>query len=89
MITIMFFNSFTQDLTLVRKSDNDAIFRANAADVGEVDIRKILWFLPHVIPSDMDKMSMYKTVESKAVVPIAYRARQCDTITIPQSTTFD
>ena len=30
-------------------------------------------------------MNLYKTIESKAV---AFRARQCDTITVPQSTTF-
>ena len=44
--------------------------------------------MPHVIPSDMEKMQLYKTIESKASLAVAYRARQCDTITVPQSTTF-
>src|SRR5688572_12541915 len=79
-------------LTLVRKSDDDAIFRlaaaAGAHEAGKVDVSKISWFMPHVTPSDMEKMALYKTIESKASIPVAYRARQCDTITVPQSTTF-
>ena len=82
-------------LTLVRKSDDDAIFRARGADdaatlaaAGKIDVSKISWFMPHVIPSDMQRMELYKTIESKATIPVAYRARQCDTITVPVATTF-
>lgn len=76
-------------LTLVRKSDNDAIFRAHAADAGKVNIDRISWFMPHIIPADLEKMQLYKTIESKATLPLAFRARQCDTIPVPQSTTFN
>lgn len=79
---------FKHTLTLVRKADDDAIFRANAAGAGKVNLDKISLFIPHVIPSDMERMQLYKTIESKATLPVAYRARQCDTITVPQSTTF-
>src|SRR5688572_14922041 len=45
-------------LTLVRKSDDDAIFRlaaaAGAHEAGKVDVSKISWFMPHVTPSDME-----------------------------------
>ena len=75
-------------LTLVRKSDDDAIYRAANAAAGKVNIDKISWFVPHVIPSDMEKLELYKTIESKVSLPCAYRARQCDTITVPRSTTF-
>src|ERR1043165_2607277 len=87
-------------LTLVRKADDDAIFKAGAiaavgnvaaaaaVDAGKVDLSKISWFMPHVTPSDMERMQLQKTIESKASLPVAYRARQCDTITVPQSTTF-
>src|SRR6218665_3415181 len=87
-----------QTLTLVRRSDDDAIYRAlTAADadaaaiaaaVGKVNIDKISWFMPRVIPSDMQRMQLYKTIESKATLPVAYHARHCDTITVPESTTF-
>ena len=35
-------------LTLVRKSNDDAIFRANAADAGKVSLDKISWFVRHI-----------------------------------------
>ena len=79
---------FKHTLTLVRKADDEAIFRANAAGAGKVNVDKISLFMPHVIPSDMERMQLYKTIESKVTLPVAYRARQCDTITVPQSTTF-
>ena len=79
---------FKHTLTLVRKSDDDAIFRANGVDAGKVNLDKISLFMPHAIPSDMEKMQLYKTIESKATLSVAYRARQCDTITVPRSTTF-
>lgn len=79
---------FKHTITLVRKSDDDAIFRADGVDAGKVNLDKISLFMPHVIPSDMEKMQLYKTIESKATLSVAYRARQCDTITVPQSTSF-
>jgi len=75
-------------LTLVRKSDDDAIFRANAADVGKFSLNKISWFVPHVLPADAEKLSLYKSIESKVSLPVAYRTRQCDTITVPEATVF-
>ena len=79
---------FKHTLTLVRKTDDDAIFRAAAADAGKVNVDRISWFMPHIIPADMERMQLYKTIESKATLPVAFRSRQCDTITVPQSTTF-
>ena len=75
-------------LTLVRKSDDDAIFRDNGATGGKVHLEKISWFMPHVLPSDMERMQLYKTIESKTAISIAFRARQCDTITAAQSRSF-
>ena len=75
-------------LTLVRKSNDDAIFRANAADAGKVSLDKISWFVPHVLPADAEKFPLYKNIESKVSLPVAYRTRQCDTITVPQATVF-
>ena len=54
-------------LTLVHKSDDDAIFRANAVDATKVAIDKIAWFMPHVLPADAEKFSIYKEIESKAL----------------------
>jgi len=75
-------------LTLVRKSNDDAIFRADAAGAGKVSLDKISWFVPHVLPADAEKFPLYKNIESKVSLPLAYRTRQCDTITVPEATIF-
>ena len=51
-------------LTVVRKTDDDAIFRGEAAGTGKVSLDKMSWFMPHVIPADAEKFSIYKTIES-------------------------
>ena len=76
------------NLTLVRKTDDDAIFRRAAAGAGKVSLEKISWFMPHVIPADAEKFSIYKTIESKVKVPVASRMRQCDMLSVPESTSF-
>ena len=64
------------NLTLVRKIDDDAIFRGAAAGAEKVSLDKISWLMPRVIPADAEKCSIYKTIESKVKVPVAYRIRQ-------------
>ena len=73
---------------MLGKTDDDAIFRGAAAGAGKVSLDKIAWFMLHVIPADADKFSIYKTMESKVKVPVAYRTRQCDMISVPESTSF-
>ena len=68
------------NLTLVRKTDDDSIFRGAAAGAGKVSLDKMSWFMPHVIPADVDKFFIYKTIESKS--------RQCDMLSVPESTSF-
>ena len=74
------------NLTLVRKTDDDAILRGAAAGAGKVSLDKMSWFMPHVIPADSEKFSIYKTIESKVKVPVAYRTRQCDMLSVPELT---
>ena len=75
------------NLTLTRNNDNDAIFRAGAADAGKVILSKISWFMPHVTPADKDKMELYKIIERKEKIPVGYRMIQCDSATIPEHST--
>ncbi|XP_065673850.1 uncharacterized protein LOC136090805 [Hydra vulgaris] len=79
---------FKHTLTLVGKSDDDAIFRHAAAATGKVNLNKISLFIPHVIPSDAERVNLYKTIKSKVTLPLFFHARQCDTLSVPQSTTF-
>ena len=74
------------NLTLVRKTDDDAISRGAAAGAGKISLDKISWFMPHVIPADAEKFSIYKTIESKVKLSVIYRTRQCDMLSVPEST---
>ena len=76
------------NLTLVKKTDDDAILRGAAAGAGKVSLDKISSFMSHVIPADAEKFSIYKTIESKDKVPVAYRTRQCDMLSAPESTSL-
>jgi len=74
---------FKHQLTLVRKGDNDAIFRASAADAGKVVLTKLSPYVPHVLPNDREKHELYKTIESKSSLSVGYRMIQCDSIPVP------
>ena len=76
------------NLTLVRKTYDDANFRGAAPGAGIISLDKISWFMPHVVPADAEKYSIYKTIESKVKLPVAYRTRQCDMLSVPESTSF-
>ena len=71
-----------QRLTLTRTGDDNAIFRANGVDVGKVDIERIKWFMPHVIPSDAYRLQLDKIIEKKEKIPVGYRMLQCDNTSI-------
>ena len=77
-----------QTLTLTRNYDNDAIFRANVTANGKISLDKIMWYMPHVMPADKDKMELYKIIERKEKVPVGYRMIQCDSAQVPQTTSF-
>ena len=75
-----------QRLTLTRTSNDNAIFRDGAA-VGVVDIKRIRWFMPHVIPSDAYRLQLDKIIEKKEKIPVGYRMLQCDNSPVPAAST--
>ena len=80
---------FKHQLTLYRsQDDNDAIFRDAAVDAGKINLTNVSWFVPHVLPSDIPKLSLYKKIESKIKFDVLFRRRQIDSFTVPQSTNF-
>ena len=76
-----------QRLTLTRTGDNDAIFRTAATDAGKVFIKRIRWFMPHVIPSDAYRLQLDKIIEKKEKIPVGYRMLQCDNSAVPANST--
>ena len=77
-----------QRLTLTRTGNDNAIIRANAADAAEIFIKKISWFMPHVIPSDAYRLQLNKIIEKKEKIPVGYRMLQCDNIPVPAGAPF-
>ena len=81
------------NLTLTRNDDNEAIYRGadaaagGALTAGIVVLKKISWFMPHVIPADKDKMELYKIIGRKEKIPVGYRMIQCDSASVPQNST--
>ena len=71
---------------LIRKSDDDSLFRTAAADVGKVVLSKLAWSVPVVQPNDVRKVNLYKSIASNNVIPVSFRMRQCETVTVPQAT---
>jgi len=91
---------FKHELTRVRKGDNDAIFKTGAVaavgdvpaiaepDDGKIVLTKLSWYMPHVLPNDQEKLTLYKTIESKSNIPVGYRMVQCDSISVTQTRNF-
>ena len=82
-----------QKLTLTRTGDNNAILKGNAAvggaaAEGKVNLKKISWFMPHVIPSDAYRLQLDKIIERKEKIPVGYRMLQCDNIPVPVNGNF-
>ena len=44
--------------------------------------------MPHVITAVAEKFSIYKTIESNVKLPVTYRTRQCDMLSVPESSSF-
>ena len=83
-----------QRLTLTRTDKNNIIFKgtktvnnnAVVIDAGKVDIKRIRWFMPHVIPSDAYRLQLDKIIEKKEKIPVGYRMLQCDSTQVPENT---
>ena len=66
-------------LQLIRKDDNDALFRTAAAGAGKVVLSKLAWVVPIFHPSDVLKINLYKSIAENSTIPVGFRRRQCET----------
>ena len=72
-------------LQLIRKDDNDALFRTAAVGAGKVVLSKLAWSVPIVQPNDVRKANLYKSIAANNVIPVSSRMRQCETFSLPQA----
>jgi hypothetical protein len=56
---------FKHSLILKRASDNDAIVRDESVATGKVELSRTQWMMPHVLPSDSEKLPFFKIIEAK------------------------
>jgi hypothetical protein len=75
-------------LLLSRKSDDDAIFRADAVGAGKITLSKLQWCMPHVAPSLEYQNILTKQIEKKIKLPVLFRSNQCNSLAVPQATSF-
>ncbi|XP_065671719.1 uncharacterized protein LOC136089595 [Hydra vulgaris] len=75
-------------INLVRQSDDDAIFKLASVAAVKVNLNKISLFMPHVLPSDEERFKLYKQIKSKVTLPVSFCQRQCDSISVPEDTSF-
>ena len=59
-----------------------------AAGAGKITLSKVSWYVPHVRPADGPKLQLYEMIEKKVKAPVGFRMRQCESISVPQSTEF-
>ena len=74
-------------MQLIRKGDDDSMFRTAAAGFGKVVLSKLTWSVPIVQPNDVRKVNLYKSIASNNAIPVSFRMRQCETFTVPQAST--
>ena len=75
-------------LTLTRGSDAQAIHRVTGMADGEVHLYHISWHMPQIEMSPEYLSGMRALIEQKIVVPIAFRARTSEQITLTQTKQF-
>jgi hypothetical protein len=76
-------------LTLTRDSDNAALYRSGTTVNGKVDISNISWFMPQVEMAPEYLAGMRTTIlEQKVTLPLSFRARSSEQITITQTQRF-
>ena len=73
-------------LQLIRKGDDDSLFRIAAAGVGKVVLSKLALSVPIDQPNDVQKVNLYKSIASNNGIPVSFRMRQCQTLTVSQAT---
>ena len=54
-----------QKLTLVRKSNDDAIFKIAAVDKGQVELTKVAWVMPHAHPNEVKMLVCTKALNQR------------------------
>ena len=72
-------------LQLIRKDDNDALFRTSAVGAGKVVLSKLAWVVPIVQPNVVLKVNLYESIAANNTIHVGFRRRQCEASTLPRT----
>ncbi|XP_065667981.1 uncharacterized protein LOC136088226 [Hydra vulgaris] len=67
---------FKHTINLKRDSDDDAIFKLAGVAQGKVNLNKISLFIPHVIPSDVERLSLKTSSERPRYIIVAFQTNK-------------
>ena len=72
-------------LSLTRNvSDNLCIHKANGVADGKIKLSNITWRVPHIQPETVKLMELRNVIEKKQIIPVSFRARISESITVPE-----
>ncbi|XP_065679093.1 uncharacterized protein LOC136093774 [Hydra vulgaris] len=77
------------ELSLLRASDDNAIFRAAGVAAGKVNITRITLFMKYATPNMVAELELAKIIKSRETLNLCFRSRYVDKISVPQNTSFD
>ncbi|XP_065660496.1 uncharacterized protein LOC136084451 [Hydra vulgaris] len=83
------FYGLKHELFLLRRSDDNAIFKASGVDAGKVNITRISLMMRKASPSDVANLELLKIIKSQETLDIGFRSRFLDRTNVEQRTTFD
>ncbi|XP_065680158.1 uncharacterized protein LOC136094359 [Hydra vulgaris] len=83
------FYGLKHELYLLRRSDDNAIFRAAGVAAGKVNITRISLMMRRATPSALADLELTKIIKSQETLDIGFRSRFLDRTNVEQRTTFD
>ncbi|XP_065664868.1 uncharacterized protein LOC136086527 [Hydra vulgaris] len=83
------FYGLKHELFLLRRNDDNAIFKAAGVAAGKVNITRISLMMRRATPSDVANLQLVKIIKSQETLGMGFRSRFLDRTNVPQNTTFD
>jgi hypothetical protein len=81
-------NGIKAKITLNRVNNNEAIYRANAADAGQCIIRSLIWRVPYIKTKLAEEARLMSLLAKNIEIPFGFLTKKVRSIPVPQSTDF-
>ena len=70
-----------------KASSNDGIFAAAGIPAGKIEITRVTWWMPRILPSDFEGYRLTKMLEKETTLQVGFRRRQCAIVSLPVNNT--